>query len=83
MEFYSSPMWRRVREQQLASEPFCRSCRAAGRMTPADMVDHIKPIKEGGDPYDSANLQSICKSCHGEKQIREGSRFKPRRPGGA
>ena len=26
-------------------------------------VDHIRPVQGGGDPYDLANLQTLCRSC--------------------
>ena len=39
------------------------------------MVDHIQPIKQGGQALDMDNLQSLCWSCHSAKSIKEGSRF--------
>lgn len=30
-------------------------------------VDHIKPLAEGGHPFDESNLQTLCTYCHGEK----------------
>src|SRR3989442_3388755 len=73
--FYGSDVWKRARAEQLAREPYCRICRAAGRTKLADTVDHLVEIRRGGDPLDPANLQSVCKPCHGAKSIREGSRF--------
>jgi len=35
------------------------------------MVDHIIPVKAGGDPFDSGNLQSMCQSCHNTKTGQE------------
>lgn len=54
--------WRRLRKMHLAAEPLCRMC---GR--PADLVDHITPIRDGGERLDDDNLQSLCRSCHDEK----------------
>jgi 5-methylcytosine-specific restriction protein A len=34
-------------------------------------LDHIKPIRLGGEMYDIENLQSLCKSCHGRKSAKE------------
>ena len=40
-------------------------------MTAARVVDHIKPINEGGARYDFTNLQGLCDSCHNKKSGRE------------
>lgn len=74
-KIYSSRRWRAVRALHLQEEPLCRDCRNEGRVTAAEMVDHIKPIRQGGDPFDDANLQSLCWSHHSAKSIREGSRY--------
>jgi 5-methylcytosine-specific restriction enzyme A len=74
-KFYVSTLWRKVRALHLSREPLCRECRAAGRISKASVVDHIQPIRSGGKPYDSSNLQSLCASCHSIKSIREGSRY--------
>ncbi|MGB3390738.1 MAG: HNH endonuclease signature motif containing protein [Pseudaminobacter sp.] len=41
----------------------CVQCDARGRLE----VDHIKPIRDGGAPYDLENLQSLCPKCHARK----------------
>ena len=51
--FYKTPEWRTARKQQLNSYPFCEECLKAGKRTKATMVDHIKPIKQGGDKVTS------------------------------
>ena len=73
--FYTSKEWRSVRRYQLEHFPLCAECLKAGRYTPATLVDHIKPIREGGARLDMANLQSLCWSCHSQKSIEEGSRY--------
>ena len=30
-------------------------------------VDHIRPLRAGGDPYDESNLQVLCGGCHAAK----------------
>lgn len=74
-DFYSSAAWRAARSAHLVGEPLCRVCKKVGTVTAGEMVDHILPIRMGGDPLNDANLQTLCNSCHGAKQIREGSRY--------
>lgn len=59
--------WQRLRLAVLADEPLCRRCRAEGRVTGAEVVDHITPIVDGGDRLDRANLQPLCVPCHAIK----------------
>lgn len=77
--FYKTPEWLYAKRQQLNAHPFCEECLKAGKRTKATMVDHIVPIKQGGDRFATSNLQSLCWSCHSRKSVAEGSRF-GRRP---
>ena len=57
--------WRKARAAYLLRHPLCRYCERQGRVTPATVVDHIKP--HNGDQalfWDSANWQPLCKACH-------------------
>ncbi|WP_405220179.1 HNH endonuclease signature motif containing protein [Lentisalinibacter sediminis] len=57
--------WRRIRITWLTNNPLCVFCEQRGRLTPATVVDHIRPHR--GDPvlfFDLTNLQSLCKPCH-------------------
>lgn len=69
--FYQRVQWKRARAAQLAREPLCRECRKLSKLVAAEVVDHINPISTGIDPYDTDNLQSLCKSCHNRKTINE------------
>ena len=42
--------------------------------TPARVVDHITPIKDGGERFCWSNLQPLCISCHNRKTAKETSR---------
>jgi 5-methylcytosine-specific restriction protein A len=64
-------VWRRLRKMQLAREPLCRECAKTQRITSAAEVDHVIPIRQGGARLDAANLQSLCRSCHSRKTLRE------------
>jgi len=59
--------WERVRAMHLANEPLCRMCQQAGRTSAAVLVDHITPIRDGGERLDDDNLQSLCRACHDSK----------------
>ena len=62
---YSLRAWQRLRLEALGSEPWCRTCRGLGLLTPADVVDHVLPVRTHPDlALDSANLQPLCKQCH-------------------
>src|SRR5688572_3546638 len=63
---YNTAQWRRVRREQLSLHPWCQYCRH-GRLTIAREVDHVKPINQGGDPWDMSNLRSTCSPCHASK----------------
>lgn len=65
--FYNSKAWRRLAAIQIKREPLCAECLKVGRITPAQIADHIYPIREGGQKYDLDNLQSLCRACHNRK----------------
>lgn len=71
--FYGSWEWKQIRARHLKREPLCRTCYAQGRVTAANTVDHITPIREGGNPRDPDNLQSQCGTCHQRKRQTERS----------
>lgn len=63
--------WRKLRAWHLSRHPLCVYCQQLGRVTPATVVDHIKPITGKNDPtrLDPTALQSLCAPCHdGAKQ---------------
>ena len=60
---YNTPRWRELRDDQLNRQPFCERCT---HTRPAKIVHHITPIRDGGDPWDPANLESLCQKCHND-----------------
>lgn len=68
-----------LRHIQLEKEPLCEECRKNGWTVEAKDVDHIRPFADDRltEPkqrelfLDSANLQSLCTSCHSKKTKRE------------
>lgn len=67
--------WQKTRKVVLAQEPVCRMCRNAL----ASMVDHIVPIRDGGDRLAYENLQPLCNRCHAKKTTQDISARKARR----
>jgi len=62
---YDTRRWRRLREAALdRDDGLCRRCRAAGLTAPASVVHHVRPVGEGGEPWDLGNLESLCRACH-------------------
>ena len=74
-KFYASKEWRQKRLDFLIDNPFCIECKKKGRLTKAVVVDHIRPIRMGGERLSDDNLQALCQSCHSAKSIKEGSRY--------
>ena len=70
-DFYSSGLWTRVSKQYRKTNPLCVMCKSEGRATPAQCVDHIIEIKDGGSSLEASNLQSLCYSHHNTKSSQE------------
>lgn len=65
---YCTSQWQRLRLAKLAQSPVCVICELRGETTEANTVDHIKAIRQGGDPFpDLDGLMSLCEPCHNEK----------------
>ena len=72
--FLQTRLWRdHLQPRQLHIEPLCRRCKAKGRTTVADQVDHIVvPNGNGILQRDPSNHQSLCASCHSIKTNGQG-----------
>jgi 5-methylcytosine-specific restriction protein A len=68
---YGTARWQKARATQLARKPCCEACAKQGRTNPATVADHITPVRLGGDFWDAANHQSLCRSCHQAKSASE------------
>lgn len=68
---YNTAQWQRLRTLHLQRSPLCIGCAAMGHLTPANTVDHIVPISEGGPAFPGHDgLASYCPACHGAKTAR-------------
>ena len=70
-KFYNSKAWRNLRANYIQRNPICVMCKAQGKLTPGDHIDHIRPIEQGGAALDESNLQTLCISCHARKTLKE------------
>lgn len=66
--FYHTNQWRKLRRWHIGQNPLCVVCGKPGRV-----VDHIVPIRLGGNQLDTANLQTMCDYHHNQKRGREGA----------
>ncbi|MCV7100069.1 HNH endonuclease signature motif containing protein [Mycobacterium palustre] len=68
-----------LRRDKLTADPVCEWTSPNGRCRrPADQVDHIVPLAEGGARYDWDNLQSLCTPHHKQKTTQDALRGKKR-----
>ena len=70
--FYNSARWRKLRAIYIRQHPMCEhpQCNRKG-----DVVDHIQPIRQGGEPLSWDNLQTLCHSHHNRKSGKEAKYF--------
>ena len=71
--FYHTTEWRKCRKAYIDAHPLCECKSCSRRMVPlpAQHVDHIIPIKDGGDPLSWDNLQALNARCHNKKSAKE------------
>ena len=60
--------WAPIRRAVLDRDGWrCRKCFKAGRLE----IDHVRPLAAGGDVWDLANLEALCRNCHFRKSANE------------
>lgn len=65
-----------LRARRLANEPFCRDCKAEGRITIATVPDHIVPLSKGGTDTDD-NIRCLCPEHHRKRTAEQfGQRYR-------
>lgn len=53
---------------KLMADPLCEACKPLEIIVVAEVVDHVKAIASGGDPFPPLDgLMSMCASCHNHK----------------
>lgn len=65
-------VWLRLSRMCLIEEPLCRYCCEEGRLTVAQVSDHIIPLRVRPDlRLVRENIQSLCTACHSGRKQRE------------
>jgi len=65
---YNTSRWQKLRRAKLMRDPLCSHCQALGRVVIGKIVDHVKAIRNGGNPYPPLDgLQTLCQNCHNRK----------------
>lgn len=55
----------------LSESPLCQASLAKGKLIAAQVLDHIRPIKQGGPKYNTNNLQWLSHDEHNRKRQTE------------
>jgi len=55
---YCTSQWQRLRVAKLKECPVCLVCEKRGETVLATTVDHVKPIRQGGDPFPALDCPS-------------------------
>ena len=76
--WYAHRAWRKKRERQLQKEPLCRYCQRQGRITAAEVADHIEPHRGDRLKFWRGELQSLCHTCHSSVKQREDMGLDPK-----
>jgi len=63
---YWTYKWKKARAAFIRHNPTCKICNEF-----AEVVDHILPVRHGGEFWDIQNWQALCRRCHDSKSGRE------------
>lgn len=70
-KLYHTTNWRKLRKKYITAHPLCAECMKQNRITTGTVVDHITPVKQGGEFLNLNNLQTLCDKCHARKSGQE------------
>ncbi len=65
-QVYNTPEYRRARLMAMKNANYvCEFCASQGDIIVSDLhCDHIIPLSKGGAPFDTENMQILCRTCH-------------------
>lgn len=76
--YYNSAEWQKLRAQVRAEEPLCRMCKAEGRVSATEIIDH----EDGDWTHDArSNLRGLCRPCNDSHTGRQHRRKRQELPG--
>ena len=66
VKVYNSQRWKKLRTRIIDSNPLCTRCEPNGKLTPANLVDHLVGFVDENDPHawDPDYLFPLCTRCH-------------------
>lgn len=68
LKFYNTQAWRKLSLSYKMKHPVCEVDECT---QPSYYTDHIIPVADGGDKWDTENFQALCKSCNGSKTAKQ------------
>ena len=72
-DLYHTARWTKLSRAFKVSHPLCEECKKRGKITPADVTDHVVPWPICGAEgfFNEDNLQALCHNCNHEKGQRD------------
>jgi 5-methylcytosine-specific restriction enzyme A len=77
--WYGLKAWRLRRAQQLREQPLCESCLRYGVVRAAEHVHHNPPHNGNWLIFVGGKVESLCGSCHSQKQSDANALSRPKR----
>jgi hypothetical protein len=68
--FYKTARWQRLRQFQLREHPLCKFCLERGRVTSANVVDHVVPHPAIGLYFALENFKVYARSAMMRPSVR-------------
>lgn len=70
---YNCARWHKESAAYRTAHPLCAECARQGKITPTEVVDHIKPAPLCSDAefWDKKNWQPLCQKCNHAKGQRD------------
>ena len=72
-KLYENERWRRLSKAHRTANPYCAECARQGRVTLADVTDHIEPHRGDEQKFWLGPFESLCARCHNVKTRKEQS----------
>lgn len=67
-DWYQLERWRKKRRMQLMAHPLCAMCLPLGKITRAEIADHVIEHEGDWNAFWTGELQSLCTPCHNSRK---------------